>query len=406
MKILWYSNVVLPQVADAAGINQKANSAGWIEGFLREIKAFDNVELGIICPYSSYLSGKNEKLSYWLVDNDTRYNEILKSFAPDIVHVFGTESVESNKLIKEFGRPERTVVNIQGMAELYGNVYLRGLPVDLCRKERLFEKYIKNGLLSQKNNLLKRGLVERDTMQRIGHVIGRTDIDRMFAITSNPDINYHFCNEILREDFYTSEKWDVQNIDRYTILFRNTSNPIKGLYGMLKAMTQILKTYPNAHLNVIGNSIHYPKTFKQRIVESSYNRLLREYVEDNGLKDHITFVGTLSPEQMKEQYLRSHCVVSASVIENESNVVSEAKILGVPVVSSFVGGLPNRITHGVDGMLYDFGMPEMLAYYVNKIFADDNLSVSISKNAIESQTVINDPKTNIKKLIDIYISML
>lgn len=72
-------------------------------------------------------------------------------------------------------------------------------------------------------------------------------------------------------------------------------------------------------------------------------------MDQNSLWAHIEFMNSLDSGQMKERYLRSHAVVSASNIENESNVVSEAKILGVPVVASFVGGLPNRIKHGYDG---------------------------------------------------------
>lgn len=73
---------------------------------------------------------------------------------------------------------------------------------------------------------------------------------------------------------------------------------------------------------------------KQKVVEGTFNRECREIMDQNSLWAHIEFMNSLDSGQMKERYLRSHAVVSASNIENESNVVSEAKILGVPVVAS------------------------------------------------------------------------
>lgn len=100
---------------------------------------------------------------------------------------------------------------------------------------------------------------------------------------------------------------------------------------------------------MVGPAIYSPACMKQKVVEGTFNRECREIMDQNSLWAHIEFMNSLDSGQMKERYLRSHAVVSASNIENESNVVSEAKILGVPVVASFVGGLPNRIKHGYDG---------------------------------------------------------
>lgn len=41
---------------------------------------------------------------------------------------------------------------------------------------------------------------------------------------------------------------------------------------------------------------------------------------------------------MIESYKRAHAYVSASSMENESNSLSEAKMLGMPVISSYAGG--------------------------------------------------------------------
>lgn len=46
----------------------------------------------------------------------------------------------------------------------------------------------------------------------VKHVIGRTDWVRACIEAINPDIQYHFCNEILRDRFYEEAgSWKYEN---------------------------------------------------------------------------------------------------------------------------------------------------------------------------------------------------
>ena len=47
----------------------------------------------------------------------------------------------------------------------------------------------------------------------------------------------------------------------------------------------------------------------------------------------------------------SNVFVSASAIENLFNFVGEAMLLGCPVVSFCVGGVPDMLAHGLEGFL-------------------------------------------------------
>ena len=68
----------------------------------------------------------------------------------------------------------------------------------------------------------------------------------------------------------------------------------------------------------------------------------------------------------------------------------------------YTEGLPDRIVHGHDGYRYPFNMPQMLAHYVTEIFDSDSRAMELSRKAIFSQSVINDPVRNITALIEIY----
>lgn len=49
MRVLFSSNVIIPCVAETAGV-QQSNSAGWIEAIVSFLAEEDDMELGIICP--------------------------------------------------------------------------------------------------------------------------------------------------------------------------------------------------------------------------------------------------------------------------------------------------------------------------------------------------------------------
>jgi glycosyltransferase involved in cell wall biosynthesis len=80
--------------------------------------------------------------------------------------------------------------------------------------------------------------------------------------------------------------------------------------------------------------------------------------------------------------------------------------MGVPCVASFVGGVTDRIEHGVDGFFYQHDAPYMLAFYICRIFESDALALTLSENAIKSAQTVNNADENLNRLLCIYKQVL
>ena len=103
--------------------------------------------------------------------------------------------------------------------------------------------------------------------------------------------------------------------------------------------------------------------------------LIKKY----SLQNNIIFTGILNEKEMKQKFLESHIFVSSSAIENSPNSVGEAMVLGIPIISSYVGGVPDMIEHKKEGYLYQPDAPYMLAHYIDLLFSDDDTCELISK---------------------------
>lgn len=77
-------------------------------------------------------------------------------------------------------------------------------------------------------------------------------------------------------------------------------------------------------------------------------------------------------------------------------------LLGVPSVSSDVGGVKSIFSHGNDGYTYQHDAPYMLSYYICKLFSDETLSEKFSSNARKHALNNHDRDINNKTLIGIY----
>ena len=77
-------------------------------------------------------------------------------------------------------------------------------------------------------------------------------------------------------------------------------------------------------------------------------------------------------------------------------------LLGVPVVTSDVGGVKNLIKHDEEGFIYQHDASYMLAYYIMRIFSDDDLAERFSERARAHAHLTHCKSKNTETIIQIY----
>lgn len=289
------------------------------------------------------------------------FHDILISENPDVVHMFGTEYPYALALAKACERTKKTnalLVNIQGLVSVYEKHYFAGIPDRVAKGFTIKELIRGNSVWLQKRDFKKRGMYETRILKTSKYVIGRTEWDKACVNQINRNITYLTCNEIMRDSFYT-HRWVYKNCKKRTIFISQGNYPIKGLHYAVEALGIVKKYFPDALLVVAGENI-YEKTKRIR-TRTNYGRYIKSLILKTGLKDSIHFIGSIPERKMVCEYLSANVFVSASSIENSSNSVSEALLLGVPVVSADVGGISSLIDHDRTGYLYPFDEPYMLA---------------------------------------------
>lgn len=417
MKILWLCNILLPKISAQLGLPASA-MGGWLVGLSNDLMQQPQVELAVCFPVFAghgALRGEVENICYlgfpqsrrdlsgYSTQTERLFVRVLQEEQPDIVHIFGTEYSHTLAMVRactQLGIANRVVINIQGLVSVYANHYSCALP------EKAIHSYTLRDLLRRENIAVartlfkKRGVYEKEALRGVQHIIGRTDWDRACTEQINPTATYHFCNETLRDAFYIKH-WELQDCEKHSIFISQCGYPIKGFHLMLEAMPEILKRYPDAHIYTTGINPLLSTGFA-KLKQTYYSKYLGALIRRYGLVDHVTFLGSLQEGQMCEQFIRSHVFVSPSSIENSPNSVGEAMLLGVPVVSSDVGGVKNLLTHGEEGFIYPYDEQYMIAYYVCRLFGDDALAKRLSQNATIHAKQLHNREINLQNMLLTY----
>lgn len=405
MKILWVCNIALPSVAEREGM-PKSNFGGWLVGLSGDLTKQENVNLICTFPNKKTVSGNVDGYRYRSFDSDTAENDfrqIISEEKPDIIHIFGTEfkhTLDCVNACESLGISDKVIINIQGLASVYAGHYFANLPYRAVKAKTLRD-FLKNTNISKGAKLFaKRGKNEIEAVKKVSHIVGRTDWDKACTMWINPDAEYHFCNETLRSEFYR-HKWSYDNCEKHSIFVSQCGYPIKGFHLVLEAMPMILSHYPDAKLYTTGKDLINIKC-RDKLKLTYYQVYLRKLIKKYGLEDKVVFLGSLDEKSMCERYLKSNVFVSASSIENSPNSVGEAMVLGVPVVSSDVGGVKNMLEHNKEGFVYQADAPYMLAYYACELFGSGELAESFSKQAREHALQTHSREINADTMLEIY----
>ena len=403
MKILWLVNLQLPLISEVKG-EAVPFMGGWLDTPSRMIIGNGNT---LVCVYPSkdktnatinnlicYSFNKSNDLDYFRL--------ILKKEKPDIIHVWGTEYLHTFNFItvcRELKLIERTIISIQGLVSNYADHYYAFLPAKTIYSFTIRD-LIRGNIVFGKRTFEKKGRYEKKALNMAKHVIGRTDYDAALSKQINNNIIYHKCFETLRTEFY-KHKWSFAECQKYSIFVPSLAYPIKGFHLALEGIAILVKKYPSLMLYAVGRNPLEVPFYRKTSYEVYLSKLIKKYK----LRSNIVFLNYLSEEEMCKRLLNSNVFLCPSSIENSPNSLGEAMCLGVPVVAASVGGIPNFIKHGINGLLYNSCAPYMMAFYLDTLFSNVELARTISKNAYTSSRHFYDAKKNFKQLMNIYLSV-
>ena len=417
MRVLWITNTIFPAPSKALARPVEV-SGGWMYSMAKQLSMEQGNKLAVATTYygSDIKSFKIDNVDYYLLPTKSTktYNKDLESlwenicfeFKPEIIHIHGTEFTHGLACMNAC-TSLNYVVSIQGMVSVYSKYYYANISRFDILKNITFRDIIRFDTLFQgKANFVKRGEFEKEYLLRTKHVIGRTSWDYAHVKAINPKVNYHFCNESLRDSFYLSEKWDIDTKSTYTIFLSQGQKPIKGLQQVLKAVEQLKSEYPTILVRIAGINITKYTNLLDKGKLSGYGSYLRNLIKKSNLKEHVQFLGTLTEEQMVIEYRNAHIFICPSSIENSPNSLGEAQLLGVPSIASYVGGVPDMVTHGETGFLYRFEEVEMLTEQIRKIFCNDNLAKKLSMNSIQVAKERHNRLFNLQSTLDIYQNII
>ena len=361
-------------------------------------KKFENYRC-IAIPYhgnlTRYHSSISKKLDY--------VNSLIK---PDLVHVHGTEYPYVYNILQTFD-PKMVIISAQGLISVIAKYYLSGISKkDIISNITIRNIIFRDSALGQKKEFIRRGSYEIKALRLAKYVIGRTDWDKIHMLTINPQLNYYHLDELLREDFFKSRKWDYRLCDRHTIFLSQCNYPIKGLHKFIEALSLVKRRYADVKVRIAGRDFLKHDTIVNWMKYSGYAKYINHLISKYGLDDCIIFTGVLDAQGMASEYLKANVFVCPSNIENSPNSMCEAQFLGVPCVLSNVGGVYYMTNQGRTANLYRFEEVEMLASYICNIFEKPYNESNRIEEGLELASKRHSKKDIANGLLSIYEDVL
>jgi glycosyltransferase involved in cell wall biosynthesis len=165
---------------------------------------------------------------------------------------------------------------------------------------------------------------------------------------------------LLSDPFSTSgfeKNYDHKDGKPFTITTVARLYVTKGLTYLLDTAALVKKTHPQVKFKVYG--------------EGELRGELLAKAENLGLNGKDIFVGAFtSREELARIMAGTDIFLLSSILEGQPLVIVEAMAYGCPIVSTNVGGIPELITDGVNGLLCPPEKPECLAEKI-KALVDD-----------------------------------
>jgi glycosyltransferase involved in cell wall biosynthesis len=137
---------------------------------------------------------------------------------------------------------------------------------------------------------------------------------------------------------------------------------------ILSAFEEVAHLDPTLHLALIGG--------KDKL---DWWRHLQETTRRSMFSDRLHWLGTV--EDLRPWYRAAWVLILASESESFGRVLVEAMGSGTPVIATRVGGIPEIVRNGQEGLLFSPGSSEQLANAIKKLLEEESLRMRLAQAA-------------------------
>ena len=416
MKILWIVNSVLDCLSKA--LYKKPSNGVWMDATLSELKEKKeyNIVVATTLKIKEIVKHEEDGVIYYAIpdnypllykenkkSNIIAWKQLLLTENPDLIVVWGTEFTHglcALRIAKELGIP--SVIYMQGLLRTIARFYRAGIPYEELKNTLTFRDIIKrDGILRQQKKYYKAAEKEEEMLRLSGAIISENEWCNAIVRAVVPDIKIYHCPLSINKVF-TEYSWNIDNAENFSIISNASGYTIKGLHILLKAIATLKDKYPEIKLYVPGEPPVSDGSFQWFIRKNGYTKYIEMQIKALGIKDNIVWLGRLSQTELAKRYANTHVFVMPSAIENHSRSLKEAMMVGMPCISSYVGGIPEYLNHGENGLLYRFEEYEILAMQIEKIFSDKGLAERLSHNAKKTAFAMHDGTKLSDRMSEIY----
>lgn len=387
IRVLWFEHSLPGRYMDVGKVQN-----GWTDSLERIVQKMSDIQLGVAFDATD-ISQKNKdvdgilyypiqinysifdrivsKFSYSVYRNKLIFecSKIINTYKPDIIQVFGTEFPYA-QVSKFIDIP--IVIHILGAVIPYVNSYYppgvshvgNYFSVPFWNVKRMISHFLGNWKMKSWAK------IEKETWGMVSYYMGRTNWDRRLSEVLHPGRHYYCVNEALRKDFFeTNHKWNYPSGGKLRLITTGCGTYWKGPDMLLK-VAQILTNLDVDFEWILCGKM--PDSIKREF-EKRYNTTYEE--------NHVQFVGFVNAEKLIELLCSSSVYIHTAYIENSPNSICEAQLLGVPIVSTNVGGISSFVRDGIDGYLVPANDPWQMVGAIMDLCRDKNKLNDMSKKS-------------------------
>lgn len=333
----------------------------------------DKFEVAAICPpgpLAGELKKLHRKIDLEVIRMDSRLDmsaigkirRHIKSTKPDIIHIHGTRAGVLGRL---------AAINL-GIPVIYTeHLWTKNFKLD--SRILTFFHYFSNWVLDMFTNLN----------------IAVSGAVKDFLVTSHisyPEkvvVVYNGIEEV-------KEKAEVlKDPKKIKIATVGTLNAQKGMQYLIKALPLVLKEFPETSLEIIGSG--------------PYQRNLKKIVEKLKLGKFVKFAGFLP--DVSAHLAKFDLYVQPSLSESFGLAIVQAMSVGLPVVATATGGIPEVVTQGKSGILVPTEDSKALSAAILEMIRDPKMARKMGEIGRRDARLKFNLDDMITELEQIYVEM-